>query len=124
VIIASRDQHKPAGWAKLDSSWILNDMRVQVTRRGGLTGVTLHATLDTAQLSVVDAARAEVALRGLPWGSVPTEPTGADRFRYEVVTEQGDHQRQVELSETEIPDTLRPLLELLPDHGQARPAAG
>jgi hypothetical protein len=99
-------------------------MRVHVTRRGGLAGVALHGALDTAQLSVVDATRAEAALRDLPWDRLPAEPTGADRFRYEVVTTEGGHERHVELGETEIPDTLRPLLELLHDHGQIRPASG
>ncbi len=102
----------------------LDDMRLQVTRRGGFAGVALHAALDTAQLSAVDATRAEAALRELPWDRLPTEPTGADRFRYELVTVEGDHERHVELGETEIPDTLRPLVELLPDHGQIRPASG
>jgi hypothetical protein len=99
-------------------------MRVHVTRRGGLAGVALHAALDTAHLGAVAAARAEVALRGLPWDRLPAEFTGVDRFRYEVVTEEGGHERRIELSETEIPDALRPLLELLPDHGQIRPASG
>jgi hypothetical protein len=99
-------------------------MRVHVTRRGGLAGVVLQAALDTAQLSAVDAARAETALRNLPWDRLAAEPTGADRFRYEVVTAEGGHERHVELSETEIPDALRPLLALLPDHGQIRRASG
>lgn len=99
-------------------------MRVHVTRRGGLAGVALHAALDTAQLCAVDAASAEAALRDLPWDRLPAELTGVDRFRYEVVTEEGGHERHVELGETEIPDALRPLLELLPDHGQMRPASG
>jgi emfourin len=99
-------------------------MRVAVTRRGGLAGVALHATFDTAQLSAADAIRAEAALRDLPWGRPPAEPSGADRFRYELVTVEGGHERQVELSEREIPDPLRPLLELLHDHGQISPASG
>ncbi|MBV8541030.1 MAG: hypothetical protein JO364_13255 [Pseudonocardiales bacterium] len=99
-------------------------MRVYVTRRGGLAGVALHATLDTAQLSTADATRVEAALQDLPWGRLPAEPTGADRFRYEILIEEGGHERRVELGETEIPDTLRPLLELLPGHGRIRPASG
>jgi hypothetical protein len=99
-------------------------MRVHVTRRGGLAGVVLQAALDTAQLSAVDAARAETALRNLPWDRLAAEPTGADRFHYEVVTAEGGHERHAELSETEIPDALRPLLALLPDHGQIRRASG
>ncbi|MEO7195911.1 MAG: protealysin inhibitor emfourin [Pseudonocardiaceae bacterium] len=92
-------------------------MRVSVTRRGGLAGIALHATLDTADLGAADAIRAEAALRNLPWGRLPTAPTGADRFRYEVRAEQGGRERQVELSDTEIPATLRPLVELLGDQG-------
>jgi hypothetical protein len=108
----------------LDDTRTLDDMRVRVTRRGGFAGVTLHAALDTAQLSAGDAARAEAALRDLPWDRLPAEPTGADRFRYEVVTVEGGHERHVELGDTELPDTLRPLVELLHDHGQIRPASG
>jgi hypothetical protein len=99
-------------------------MRVDVTRRGGFAGVALHATLDTAQLTGADASRAEAALRGLPWGRPPTEPTGADRFRYEVVTVEDGRERHVELTEGEIPDPLRPLLKLLSQYGQIRPASG
>lgn len=103
-------------------------MRVYVTRRGGLAGVALHAALDTAQLCAVEATRAEAALRDLPWGrpAAPAgaAPAGADRFRYEVRTAEGGHQRHVELGETEIPDALRPLIELLANQGHLRPASG
>ena len=104
-------------------------MRVYLTRRGGLAGVALHAALDTAQLCAVEATRAEAALRDLPWGRLPAAPPGAappgaDRFRYEVRTAEGGHQRHVELGETEIPDALRPLIELLANQGHLRPASG
>jgi hypothetical protein len=99
-------------------------MRVDVIRRGGLAGVAVHAALDTAQLATADATRAEAALRNLPWGRSPAVPTRADRFRYEVIAVESGHQRHVELGESEIPDPLRPLLELLPEHGQIRPASG
>ncbi|MGH3601231.1 MAG: protealysin inhibitor emfourin, partial [Pseudonocardiaceae bacterium] len=52
------------------------------------------------------------------------EPTGADRFRYEMVTEEAGHERRVELGEGEIPDALRPLLDLLHDHGHVGPPSG
>jgi hypothetical protein len=39
-----------------------------------------------------------------------------------MVTAEGDHQRRVVLSESEIPDALGPLLALLADRGQIRPA--
>src|SRR5262245_56027908 len=99
-------------------------MRVDVTRRGGVAGVALHAALDTAQLAAADASRVEAALRGLPWGRRPAEPTGADRFRYEVVTMDGGREQHVVLTESEISDTLRPLLELLTEYGQIHPGSG
>lgn len=99
-------------------------MRVDVTRRGGLAGVALHAALDTDQLAAADAVRAEAALRDLPWDRPRAEPTGADRFRYELVAVEDGRQRHAELGEGEIPDMLRPLLELLNDCGQIRPASG
>lgn len=96
-------------------------MQVKVTRRGGIAGVALYAGLDTAQLAAAEASRAEAALRDLPWGRPAAEPTGADRFRYEMVIVEGDHERRVELGEGEIPDALRPLLDLLRDHGRIGP---
>jgi hypothetical protein len=98
-------------------------MRVSLTRRGGVAGVALHATLDTAQLAGTDATRIEAALRDLPWDRPIQGPTGPDRFRYEVVTAEGDHERRIVLGESEVPAALRPLLALLADRGQVRPAS-
>jgi hypothetical protein len=99
-------------------------MRVEVTRRGGIAGVALHAGLDTDQLEAGEASHAEAALRDLPWGRPAAEPTGADRFRYEMVTVEAGRERRVELGEAEIPDALRPLLDLLHDHGHVGPPSG
>jgi hypothetical protein len=98
-------------------------MRINLTRRGGVAGVALHATLDTAQLTGADAAGIEAALRDLPWDRPIQGPAGPDRFRYEVVADEGDHERRVVLGESEIPAALRPLLALLADRGQIRPAS-
>jgi len=114
----------PGRFAERQSSWTLERMRVDMTRRGGFAGVALHAALDTAQLADPDASRVEAALRDLPWDRSSSGPIEADRFRYEMVTVERDHQRRVVLGESEIPDALRPLLALLADHGQIRPASG
>lgn len=92
-------------------------MQVLVIRRGGLAGIPLHAVLDTTQLVVPAAARAEQALRDLPWDRPPPQPAGADRFQYELVVTEKDGARRVTLNESEIPDALRPLVQLLHDHG-------
>jgi hypothetical protein len=41
-----------------------------------------------------------------------------------MVTGEGHHARRVVLEEHEMPDALRPLLALLTDQGQIRPASG
>jgi hypothetical protein len=99
-------------------------MRVDVTRCGGFAGVGLHAMLDTAHLAATEAGYVEAALRELPWDRPTTGPIEPDRFRYEMVTVEGDHERRVVLDEREVPDALRPLLALLTDQGQIRPASG
>lgn len=99
-------------------------MRVDMTRRGGIAGVALHAVLDTAALAAPDASRVEAALRDLPWDRSTAGPNEADRFRYVMITVEHDHERQVVLGESEIPDALRPLVALLADQGQIRPASG
>jgi hypothetical protein len=98
-------------------------VRVQVTRRGGIAGIALGATIDTAELPPDDAARAESALRDLPWGRPPPEPGLPDRFRYELtIAEEGDDRSTV-LGEHELPAGLRPLLDLLAQRGEIRPAS-
>jgi hypothetical protein len=99
-------------------------MRVDVSRRGGFAGIAWHATIDTAQLAAAEADQVEAALRELPWDRPTTAPSGPDRFRYEIVTVEGNQQRRVLLEEREIPAALRPLLALLTDQGQIRPASG
>jgi len=99
-------------------------MRVDVIRRGGFAGVALHAMLDTAQLTTTEAGSVEAALRELPWDRPSTGSIEPDRFRYEMVTVEGDHEWRVVLDEREVPDALRPLLALLTDQGQIRPASG
>jgi hypothetical protein len=98
-------------------------VRVQVTRRGGVAGIALQATIDTAELPTDDAARAESALRRLPWGRPPPKPGLPDRFQYELaIAEEGDDRSTV-LAEHELPEALRPVLDLLTQRGEIRPAS-
>lgn len=99
-------------------------MRVQITRRGGVAGVALHATINTAELSPDDAARAESALRDLPWGRPAPEPPLPDQFRYELASAEKGDDRSIILGEHEIPADLRPVIDLLTQRGQIRPASG
>lgn len=97
-------------------------MRVRVVQRGGIAGVALKTTVDTSELSDVDAAQVESALSDLPWGRLAALPRHPDQFCYELSVAGDD--RAVVLSEDEVPASLRPVLELLIQRGTIRPASG
>jgi hypothetical protein len=85
--------------------------------------VALRATIDTAELPPDDAARVESALHHLSWGRPAPEPGLPDQFRYELaIADEGDN-RSVTLGEHELPADLRPVLDLLTQRGQIRPAS-
>lgn len=90
-------------------------MRVQVTRRGGIAGLSLHADLVTSDLDVATAARVEQALDRLmdqpPVASTP-QP---DRFYYEITLPERD--RSTSVAEQDLPTELTPLLEMLSKTG-------
>ena len=93
-------------------------VRVRVTRRGGIAGIALRATVDTAELPNGDGARAESALRDLPWGRAAPEPGLPDEFRYELAIAEHDDDRSIILGERELPADLRPVLDVLAQRGQ------
>jgi hypothetical protein len=85
-------------------------VRVQIKRRGGLAGVTLGAEVSTSDLDDETKARVEKAVARLidtPANAAAPQP---DRFHYEItVPEQG---ATVTVPEQELPDDLRPLIEM------------
>ncbi|MFN2478671.1 MAG: protealysin inhibitor emfourin [Pseudonocardiaceae bacterium] len=96
-------------------------MQLRVVRRGGIAGVALEATVDTSELTDVDAARAESELSDLPWDRPAVPARYPDQFSYEVSVA-GDN-RTVVLREDEVPADLRPVLALLTQRGTIRPAS-
>ena len=102
-------------------------MRVQVTRRGGIAGVPLHADLATSDLNAETAARVEGALdRLLDQPPVPSTPQ-PDRFSYEITVP--DRDKSISVAEPDLPPELTPLVEMLSKvgtigkraHGQVNP---
>ncbi|PZS30358.1 MAG: hypothetical protein DLM61_10995 [Pseudonocardiales bacterium] len=96
-------------------------MRVRVVRRGGIAGVALETTVDTSELTDLEAARADSELSDLPWGRPAAAPRHPDQFSYELSVAGDD--RAVVLSEDEVPAGLRPALALLTQRGTIRPAS-
>jgi hypothetical protein len=86
---------------------------VHVVRRGGIAGLAVSATVDSAELPADAVAALEQAVRG----SGGTGPAGADRFRYELTVGEGVAARRAVLEEHEVPGALAPLLDRLASDG-------
>ena len=90
-------------------------MRVLVTRRGGIAGVSLHADLATSDLDAATAARVEEALDRLmdqPHAASAAQP---DRFYYKITLP--EHNRSTFVAEHDVPADLTPLLDMLSNIG-------
>jgi len=86
-------------------------VQVDVTRSGGLIGLPLRGTLDTATLPAERAAAVDEALRGLPYGLPPAPPQHPDSFRYEITVIDHSGRRSAVLDEAQVPDELRRILD-------------
>ena len=86
-------------------------MRVQITRRGGIAGVALHADLATSDLDAETASRVEGALDRLLDQPPVASPPQPDRFHYEITVP--DRDRSVSVAEPDLPTELTPLVEML-----------
>ena len=83
---------------------------MQIERHGGLAGVKLSAEVATTDLDATKAARAERAITRLLGGPAAVSPPQPDRFRYEITVP--DRGASVTVGEQDLPDDLRPLIEL------------
>ena len=88
-------------------------MRVTLETSGGFTGLRRTATLDTDLDEAVDDL-----LRSLGSGAA-AEPSGSSQPRYRLTVHRPTGDQVTELTESEVPAALRPLLTELLRH--ARP---
>lgn len=91
---------------------------IRFRRTGGLfAGDRLETSVDFAELTQEEAADlehalAEVNLDALARGS-PLRGPGADLYQYDLTVQRGGETREVTVSETAVPDELRPLIDRL-----------
>jgi hypothetical protein len=90
-------------------------VRVQITRRGGIAGVPLHATLDTSDLDGRTAAEVEGALKRLMDQPQVASPPQPDRFYYEIAVP--DRNWSTSVAEQDLPRELTPLVDKLSSTG-------
>jgi hypothetical protein len=83
--------------------------QVDVVRRGGIAGVSAHASVDLRSLPPEVAAALDRVLSG----RVAATPARgrADMFTYEFSVGQGAHKRAARLAEHDLPRELAPLLD-------------
>ena len=90
-----------------------------------MAGITLTVTLDTEQLPQTEADRLSRLIAAAAFFDQPeslkSAAPGADRFQYRVTVEERDRKRKVEMDESCVPKTCRPLLEYLVNSARARP---
>jgi hypothetical protein len=83
-------------------------MIVEVTRRGGIAGLTRRGVADTAALPPSSRPIVEEALRSLPFGRPAPAVSHPDSFQYEIRV--GNFPSTV-LDEAEVSSGLRPIVD-------------
>lgn len=95
-------------------------MKVTFVRSGGITGLKMVATVDSADLPADQQGVVSTLLTQDLRGSGASPPGGADQFSYQLEIQQGDRTVQRSWAEPEVDETVRPLLAALTR--QARPS--
>lgn len=99
-------------------------MHIQFERSGGFAGMRLTAAIDSATLSPDDAAALRDLIHAASFFDLPAKrekaPSGADRFQYKVTVESADRRHAIEIDESAVPPSLRPLLNWLTEKAKRR----
>ncbi len=99
-------------------------MRISIERTGGVTGITIAATVDTKNLSQDDAQKLRQMVKEADFFNLPPKITSPspqpDRFQYELKAEQNGQQHTVTVSEEVMPAKLRPLVKWLMEAARKR----
>jgi hypothetical protein len=94
-------------------------MKVQLKRSGGVAGLLPPpVTVDSDNLSSEDAKKLQELLSAANFFSLPskgpTPPRGADRYQYTLTVDTGDRTHQVQVTEDQLSQNLRSLIDWLP----------
>jgi hypothetical protein len=100
-------------------------MRIAFSRSGGITGIRLGLTLDTATMPSEDARELEDCVLRSGFFELPEVlySGGADRLQYKLTIERNGVSHSVQMEDGAIPETLSPLIKRLEAALRARPAS-
>lgn len=92
-------------------------MLIQFERTGGFAGLKMAFMLNTETLSSAEACKLDELVESAQFFDLPTKfpspKNGADYFMYKVTVEKDGRKHTVDVSEPEVPESLRPLLQYL-----------
>ena len=99
-------------------------MRISFERTGGFAGITKNTTVDTDTLLPNEANTLPRLVEAADLFRLPEQITSpnpqSDRFQYKLTVEDNGKQHTVTVSESALPETLRPLIEWLQNIAQKR----
>jgi hypothetical protein len=99
-------------------------MRIEFQRSGGFAGLRLSTTVDTDKLPADEADGLKRMVDAADFFLLPAtlkESRGADQFTYRLTVEARDRRHTVEVSESAVPDSLRPLIQRLATLARSAP---
>jgi len=95
-------------------------VHITLLTSGGFTGQRLTASLDTDELPEAQVSEALSALEDLASAPPAIPSAGASQPRYQLTLTGDTGQRTVELTESQIPSDLRPLITELVNRARTR----
>ena len=91
--------------------------RIELTRSGGVGGITMRVSVDSAELAPGEAAMIEEAVQGVslpqPERSPAASGSNVDRFHYDITLTAGDQRHQLSAGEEDLAADLRQLIDEL-----------
>jgi hypothetical protein len=91
------------------------DMKFQLERSGGFTGIPLRAVIDSESLSQDERQALELLVDSADFFTLPekiqSSGQAADQFSYKLTVEKAGKSHTIQVSEAEIPEKLKPLLQ-------------
>ena len=97
-------------------------VHIEYRRSGGLAGIAMTASVDSADLPIQEGQLAADLLTSAPTTEDDHTPGIPDGFSYEITLTDGTRTRTYHWQDPHLPDTVRPLLAALTDRSQPAPA--
>jgi len=99
-------------------------MHIQFERTGGVAGMRLMTTIDSDSISSEDATALRNMIDSASFFELPVKSqksqSGVDRFQYKVMVEIDARRHTIEIEESAVPASLRPLLNWLTEKAKSR----